>query len=114
LEKVLLERRVVDLELVLVPGLVGEDEPQIGAQSGRALGVDEDAVPVDLVVGRSLYAGRAIELLEEQPSDGGGRCTQAGIPATERCFAIAETERSPGHRAKPEAPDQRSEGIRNI
>lgn len=37
---------------------------------------------------RSLYAGRAIELLEEQPSGGGGKCTQSGVPATERCFAI--------------------------
>ena len=37
---------------------------------------------------RSLYAGRTIELLEERPAGGGGKCTQAGIPATERCFMI--------------------------
>ena len=42
---------------------------------------------------RSLYGGRASELLEERPSDGGGRCTQAGIPATERCFAVGYDDR---------------------
>jgi hypothetical protein len=28
----------------------------------------------------------------------------------ERSISLAETEQSPEHRAKPEAPDQRSEG----
>jgi len=42
---------------------------------------------------RALYAGQAIELLEERPSTGGGKCTQAGVSATERCFAIRSDDR---------------------
>jgi thiopurine S-methyltransferase len=37
---------------------------------------------------RTLYAGRQIELVEERPARGGGKCTQSGVPATERCFAV--------------------------
>jgi thiopurine S-methyltransferase len=37
---------------------------------------------------RSLHAGRRIELLEERSAQGGGKCTQTGTPATERCFLI--------------------------
>lgn len=37
---------------------------------------------------RALYAGSAIELLEERPARGGGKCAESGVAATERCFAI--------------------------
>lgn len=37
---------------------------------------------------RALFAGREIELVEERPAPGGGKCTQSGVPATERCFAV--------------------------
>lgn len=37
---------------------------------------------------RALHAGQAIELLEERPFGGGGKCTQSRVSATERCFAI--------------------------
>jgi thiopurine S-methyltransferase len=37
---------------------------------------------------RSLFAGRTLELLEERPAPSGGKCTEAGVQATERCFAI--------------------------
>jgi thiopurine S-methyltransferase len=40
---------------------------------------------------RALYAGCAIELIGERPASGGGKCQQAGIPATDRCFAIRES-----------------------
>jgi len=36
---------------------------------------------------RALHAGAAIELVEERPFHA-SRCEQAGIPATERCFAV--------------------------
>lgn len=42
---------------------------------------------------RALHAGRAIELLEERPASGGGKCTQSGVPATERCFLIQSDDR---------------------
>jgi thiopurine S-methyltransferase len=42
---------------------------------------------------RALYAGAAVELVAEQPASGGGKCTQSGIAATERCFAIRFDER---------------------
>jgi thiopurine S-methyltransferase len=37
---------------------------------------------------RALFAGREIELVDERPATGGGKCTQSGVPATERCFAV--------------------------
>jgi thiopurine S-methyltransferase len=37
---------------------------------------------------RALYPGAAIEMLEAQPLGGSGRCTQAGVPATERCHFV--------------------------
>jgi thiopurine S-methyltransferase len=37
---------------------------------------------------RALFAGREVELVEERPATGGGKCTQSGVPATERCFAV--------------------------
>jgi thiopurine S-methyltransferase len=37
---------------------------------------------------RSLYPGSTIELLDERPATGGGKCTQSGVPATDRCFTI--------------------------
>jgi thiopurine S-methyltransferase len=37
---------------------------------------------------RSLYAGAMIELVEEHPLGGGGKCTQSGVSAIERCFAL--------------------------
>jgi thiopurine S-methyltransferase len=42
---------------------------------------------------RSLYAGATIELVEEHPAGGGGKCTQSGVSATERCFAVRLDER---------------------
>jgi thiopurine S-methyltransferase len=37
---------------------------------------------------RSLYAGAAIELVEDHLGGGAGKCTQSGILPTERCFAL--------------------------
>jgi thiopurine S-methyltransferase len=37
---------------------------------------------------RALYAGASVELLDEHPGPVGGKCSQSGVPATERCFAI--------------------------
>jgi thiopurine S-methyltransferase len=37
---------------------------------------------------RSLYSARTLELLEERPAPPGGKCTQSGVSAIERCFAI--------------------------
>lgn len=37
---------------------------------------------------RALYAGAAIELVDERTASGGGKCSQSGVPATERCFAL--------------------------
>ena len=37
---------------------------------------------------RTLYAGATIELLEERADTSGGKCSQSGVSATERCFAI--------------------------
>ncbi|HET9624325.1 MAG TPA: hypothetical protein VFP84_23295 [Kofleriaceae bacterium] len=37
---------------------------------------------------RTLYAGCAIEQVEEQPLAGEGKCARMGVPATERCFAV--------------------------
>jgi thiopurine S-methyltransferase len=36
---------------------------------------------------RSLYTGRSLELLEERPGDV-ARCAEAGVPVTQRCFAL--------------------------
>ena len=38
---------------------------------------------------RALFAGRPIELVEERPATSVAQLTAAGVPATERCFAIA-------------------------
>jgi len=37
---------------------------------------------------RALHAGATVELLEERPATGSGKCTESRVPATERCFAI--------------------------
>lgn len=38
---------------------------------------------------RALYAGAELELLAQRPAPkDGGKCSQLGIPATERCFLI--------------------------
>ena len=41
---------------------------------------------------RALYAGAAIDFLEERPFEG-GKCSQSGVSATERCFALRFDER---------------------
>lgn len=37
---------------------------------------------------RTLYPDAAIQMLEEQPLSGTGKCTQSGVPATERCYFV--------------------------
>jgi thiopurine S-methyltransferase len=37
---------------------------------------------------RTLYPGATIELLDERPAPTGGKCSQLGVPATERCFSV--------------------------
>jgi thiopurine S-methyltransferase len=37
---------------------------------------------------RTLYPGAAVDLLAEQPLGGTGRCSQAGVPAIERCYSV--------------------------
>jgi thiopurine S-methyltransferase len=63
------------------PGLVITLEYDQQLMAGPPFAVHESEL-------RSLHAGRVIELLEERPATGGGKCTQSGVPATERCFAI--------------------------
>jgi len=48
---------------------------------------------------RSLYAGAAIELLEERVAPFGGKCAQTGTAAIERCFGVRHD--SPSLRATP-------------
>ena len=36
---------------------------------------------------RALYAGAAVELLEERPGSD-AKCVQSGVPESERCFAV--------------------------
>jgi thiopurine S-methyltransferase len=36
----------------------------------------------------SLYAGSVIERIDEAPARGGGKCSDAGIAAIERCYAV--------------------------
>jgi thiopurine S-methyltransferase len=42
---------------------------------------------------RTLYAGSSIDLVEERPFIDEGKCTQSGVSATERCFAVRLDER---------------------
>jgi thiopurine S-methyltransferase len=42
---------------------------------------------------RSLYAGAAIDLVEDHRVSGGAKCTQSGVLPTERCFALRLDER---------------------
>lgn len=43
---------------------------------------------------RELFAGREVELVEQRPAPGGGKCAQSGVPALERCFAVAGETRA--------------------
>jgi thiopurine S-methyltransferase len=43
---------------------------------------------------RTLYAGAAVELMEERPGDV-AKCAQSGTPVTERCFAIRRSGTRP-------------------
>lgn len=43
---------------------------------------------------RALYAGATVELVEERTASG-GKCSQSGVAATERCFAIVLDPRKP-------------------
>jgi len=80
-----LRPRYVERLLALVPagspGLVITLEYDQSLMTGPPFAVHESEL-------RSLHAGRTLELLEERPGGGGGKCTQLGVPATERCFAI--------------------------
>ncbi|HET7503031.1 MAG TPA: thiopurine S-methyltransferase [Kofleriaceae bacterium] len=42
---------------------------------------------------RALYAGASVELVEDRPFSGEGKCTQSGVSATERCFWVRLDER---------------------
>jgi thiopurine S-methyltransferase len=63
------------------PGLVITREYDQSQMIGPPFAVLEDEL-------RALYAGCGVELLDEGPAPSGGKCTQSGISATERCFAI--------------------------
>jgi thiopurine S-methyltransferase len=80
-----LRTRYVALLRALVPAgapsLVVTLEYDQGAMTGPPFAVLESEL-------RTLYAGAAIELLEERPDTSGGKCAQSGVSATERCFAI--------------------------
>jgi thiopurine S-methyltransferase len=43
---------------------------------------------------RTLYAGAAVELMEERPGDV-AKCAQSGTPVTERCFALRRSGTRP-------------------
>jgi thiopurine S-methyltransferase len=63
------------------PGLVITVEYDQAAMTGPPFAVLEPEL-------RSLYAGAVVELLEEQPLGGNGKCARTSVPATERCFAV--------------------------
>jgi thiopurine S-methyltransferase len=63
------------------PGLVITLEYDAHAMTGPPFSVSESEL-------RALYAGATVEWLDEQAAGGGGKCSQSGVPATERCFAI--------------------------
>jgi thiopurine S-methyltransferase len=63
------------------PGLVVTFEYPQDRMSGPPFAVFESEL-------RALYAGQAIELVDERPAEN-ARAREAGIVATERCFAIA-------------------------
>ena len=62
-------------------GLIITAEYDQSLMTGPPFAVLEDEL-------RALYAGATIELLDEQPLRGTGKCSQSGVPATERCFAV--------------------------
>jgi thiopurine S-methyltransferase len=68
------------------PGLVITLEYEQERMAGPPFAVFEPEL-------RSLYPGATIEGLAERPGSGGGKCTQSGVPATERCYAIRFDER---------------------
>ena len=81
-----LRRRYVDLVRALLPagapGLVITLEYDQAVMAGPPFAVLEAEL-------RSHFgAATAIELLGERSAPAGGKCTQSGVSATERCFAI--------------------------
>lgn len=63
------------------PGLVITLEYDQRQMSGPPFAVLEDEL-------RALYAGADVALLDERIAGGSGKCTQSGVVATERCFAV--------------------------
>lgn len=89
-------RYVAHLRSLLAPGtdsLVITLEYDSSVMTGPPFAVPEAEL-------RALYAGTAIELLEERIAPVTGKCAQTGTIATERCFAIRAAE-SPSMRATP-------------
>ena len=68
------------------PALVITLEYDQSAMSGPPFAVFEAEL-------RELYAGAEVELLDQRPAPkDGGKCSQLGVPATERCFLISGRE----------------------
>lgn len=67
------------------PGLVVTMEYEQAQMAGPPFAVLEAEL-------RALYAGYAIELLDEGPATGGGKCTQSGVAATQRCFSVRASD----------------------
>jgi thiopurine S-methyltransferase len=64
------------------PALVITLEYDQSAMSGPPFAVLESEL-------RTLYAGAEVELVDQRPAPkDGGKCSQLGVPATERCFLI--------------------------
>lgn len=62
-------------------GLVITAEYDQARMSGPPFAVLEDEL-------RALYAGCEVELVEDQPLSGSGKCAQMKVPAVERCFVV--------------------------
>jgi thiopurine S-methyltransferase len=67
------------------PALVIAVEYDEAAMTGPPFAVFEPEL-------HALYAGAKIELLDERPAPPGGKCSQLGVPATERCFSVRESD----------------------
>jgi thiopurine S-methyltransferase len=80
-----LRPRYVDLLRAVVPAgapaLVITIEYDSSLMEGPPFAVHEAEL-------RALFAGCAIDQLDEGPATGGGKCTQSAVSATQRCFAI--------------------------
>jgi hypothetical protein len=88
---------------------IGGHAGPLGVELGFTRSATELTLP-DLQLGRMLAVGGAGAItVAPSPGSPGSTARRAQLRNVTVGW-LAETERSPGHRAKPEAPDERSEG----